>query len=194
MKRFPHLRMPMSALLASVILGCGAAYKGPPSDHFDGDRFFDASPDHTFGTRVKWLWEMKTVPWPKWIDDPRFPAPPERVFGKRLRCTYINHATLLIQTDGLNILTDPIWSKRAGPVSWIGAVRIRRPGTSMADLPRIDVVLISHDHYDHLDIPSLKAISRRDRPIVLAGLGLEALLTKEGIAGANEMEWCSPLR
>lgn len=164
-------------------------YKGPPSDHFDGRRFFYKDADHTVAGMLKWMWEMETVAWPAWVDDPPQPKPMAQVEEGRLRITYINHATVLIQTDGLNILTDPVWSKRAGPVSWLGTKRVRAPGVSMADLPKIDVILISHDHYDHLDLRTLKELFERDKPQILVGLGVKPLLASDGLSRIVEMDW-----
>ncbi|MCP4667455.1 MAG: hypothetical protein GY849_13920 [Deltaproteobacteria bacterium] len=168
--------------------GCNY-YQGPPSDHFDGSRFFNKEPDHTFFDHIKWVWEMKTVEWPEWIDDPPQPPPMAHVKNGALRITYINHATVLIQMDGVNILTDPIWSDRAGPLSWVGGKRVRAPGIKMEDLPDIDVILISHDHYDHLDIKSLRQLYENHQPHILVGLGVKSRL--KSIRGMNihELDW-----
>ncbi|MFC1534783.1 MBL fold metallo-hydrolase [Thermodesulfobacteriota bacterium] len=176
-------------LFAPFLNGCSAPYVGSPSDHFNGSSFYNNEPDHTFMDMVKWLIEMKTVPWPKWVDDPEQPKPVEQVKGGDLRVTYINHATILIQMDGLNILTDPIFSFRAGPVSWIGVKRVRDPGIYLEDLPKIDYVLISHDHYDHLDLPSLKTIAERHQPKHLVGLGVKRRLLKNEIHNVEELDW-----
>ena len=180
----------MATHLLVVIGGCHRTlYKGIPSDHFDGRRFYNEEPDHTFGDMVKWLWEMDTVQWPKWIEDPPHPEPVESVNNGNIRVTYINHATVLIQMDGLNILTDPIWSDCAGPVSWMGSKRVRSPGVALKDLPRIDVILISHDHYDHLDVPSLKQLSAQFQPLLLIGLGGNPFLDSKGFSNRVEMDW-----
>ena len=185
-----HFFVLMSVLLfAMYFQGCCNAYKGPPSDHYDGSRFFNSEPDHTFMDMVKWLWEMETVPWPEWIEDPEQPPPVENVGKGVLRVTFINQATVLIQMDGLNILTDPIWSFRASPVSWAGPKRVRAPGVSMNDLPKIHYVLISHDHHDHLDLDSLKKIVKRHRPTILVGLGVKELLSGKGLERVEEMDW-----
>ena len=99
------------------------------------------------------------------------PRPPDRVPRGQLRVTFINHATVLIQQDGLNILTDPIWSNRASPVSLAGPRRYHPPGLRLEDLPRIDVVVISHNHYDHMDFPTLKRLQDKDLPRFFVGLG-----------------------
>ncbi len=176
-------------LFAATSIWSASLYTGPISDHFDGDRFYNDVPDHTFGSMMKWLWEMKTVDWPEWVDDPVQPRPVARVDNGNLKVTYINHATVLIQMDGLNILTDPIWSDRAGPFSWLGTKRVRAPGVKMEDLPRIDVVLISHDHYDHLDLPTLHTISTRDQPLILAGLGIKPFLESNGLSHVIQLDW-----
>jgi len=172
-----------------AIRGCTPLYHGPVSDHFDGTRFFSEEHDHTFTDMLKWLWEMETVEWPEWITDPSQPNPVDYVSDTRVKITYINHATTLIQLDSLNILTDPIWSERASPVSWFGTKRIRNPGIKLADLPIIDIILISHDHYDHLDISTLQELANRDQPQILAGLGVKSILESHGITSVQEMDW-----
>jgi L-ascorbate metabolism protein UlaG (beta-lactamase superfamily) len=178
-------------LILSAFFIAGFSYwNGPQSDHFNGERFFNKEPDNTFSDHLKWLWEMKTTPWPDWIDDPRQPKPPACVKDKNvLRVTYINHATVLIQTNGVNILTDPIFSDRAGPVSWMGSKRIRAPGVKIDDLPKIDVILLSHDHYDHLDIPTLKKITATSHPVILCGLGVTERLDSLKYDDINQLDW-----
>jgi len=175
-----------------MILGlcaCSMGYKGPVSDHFNGNRFFMEGSDHSFGDMVKWMWEMETVEWPEWIDDPVQPPPPATVAKGELRVTFVNHATMLLQADELNILTDPIWSSKAGPFSWMGVKRIRNPGVAFENLPKIDLILISHDHYDHLDLPTLTKIAQRDDPMILTGLGLKQYLEGHGILKTVELDW-----
>jgi len=175
--------------LIGFIQGCSDYHQGPPSDHFDGSHFFNKEPDNTFFDHIKWLWEMETVEWPEWINDTLQPPPVANVKEGKLRVTYINHATVLIQMDGINILTDPIWSERAGPASWLGAKRVRSPGVKMEVLPKIDIIIISHDHYDHLDIYSLRQLVERHHPIILTGLGVKRRLdfTEEG--KIVELDW-----
>jgi L-ascorbate metabolism protein UlaG (beta-lactamase superfamily) len=180
----------MAACGYLFLLYAARGYEGRVSDHFDGSHFFNPdSGGHSFGDMVKWLWEMQTVSWPEWIDDPGQPSPPEIVASGKLRVTYVNHATVLIQIDSLNILTDPIWSMRAGPTSWLGTKRVRNPGITLERLPKVDVVLISHDHYDHLDMPSLERIVERDHPMILVGLGVEALLPDKWHDLVRGMDW-----
>lgn len=184
---------------AAVGLGAGAValersllaaprYHGAPSDHFDGDRFFNAEPSQ-HGGFLRWQLTREPGWWPEWIDAPPGPPPPERVEGEGLRLTFVNHATMLIQTGGVNLLTDPIWSERTSPVSFLGPRRHRSPGIRFDDLPPIDVVLISHNHYDHLDVATLCRLQAVHRPRFVTALGNGALMRRHGIDGALELDW-----
>ena len=105
--------------------------------------------------------------------------------------TWIGHATVLAQMGGLNILTDPILSDRASPVSFAGPRRLHPPGLSLAQLPRIDLVVISHDHYDHCDAPTLQALNSQPGgpPLYLVPLGLKSWAAGFGIDNVVEMDW-----
>lgn len=103
--------------------------------------------------------------------------------------TWIGHSTLLIQLDGVNILTDPHWSDRASPVPFAGPRRVMPPGLPFEELPSVDLVLISHDHYDHLDLPTMKRLARIHHPIIMATLGLKKWLVDQGIADVEELDW-----
>ncbi|MFC1535343.1 MBL fold metallo-hydrolase [Thermodesulfobacteriota bacterium] len=188
MKKFNVKWKIIIIFLIGFLQGC-TYYKGPPSDHFDGSRFFNNEPDHTFFDHIKWLWEMEVIEWPDWIDDPPQPPPIAHVKEGELRITYINHSTVLIQMDEINILIDPIWSERAGPVPFVGPKRVRAPGIKMEDLPDINIILISHDHYDHLDIKSLKQLIKKHRPIILAGLGVKHRLESLGKDSIIQLDW-----
>lgn len=107
----------------------------------------------------------------------------------RTRVTWIGHATLLVQVDGLDILTDPQWSDRAGPTSWLGAKRLGPPGLAFEDLPRIDVVVISHDHYDHLDLPTVKRLAAAHDPLFVVPLGMKAWFAENGMTRVVELDW-----
>jgi len=191
-KRIKPVGISKALLLITFIIlllqGC-TYYEGTPSGHFDGSRFFDTEPDNTFIDHLKWLWEMETVEWPEWIDDPPQPPPISHVNEFELRVTFINHATVLMQMDGFNILTDPIWSERAGPISRIGSKRIRSPGVKLDELPKIDIILISHDHYDHLDIPTIERLVNKHQPIILVGLGLKTRLKTIRGNEIIELDW-----
>jgi len=95
---------------------------------------------------------------------------------------------VLVQTQGLNILTDPIWSERASPFSFAGPKRVRQPGVRFEDLPKIDLVLISHNHYDHMDLPTLKRLWERDKPLIVASLGNDSVMKNAGVP-ALTLDW-----
>ena len=152
-------------------------YRGPHSDHFDGDRFHNhQSGWQTEASFLKWQMNRQRGEWRDWVDAPPGPPPPDRVGDGKLRVTFINHATTLIQMDGVNILTDPIWSERCSPVSFAGPKRHRPPGIRFEDLPKIDVVLVSHNHYDHLDLPTLRRLRREHDPRIFTPLGNAAII------------------
>src|SRR5262249_39835541 len=144
-------------------MGCFAApgYHGPASSHFDGTHFHSYAPQEVrgFGDILKLSVSRHPGPWRDWIDAAPGEKPPERVGRGDLRVTFVGHATPLIKMDGLNILPDPIWSDRASPVSFAGPHRVRPPGIRFTDLPPIDAVIISHNHYDHMDVATLQRLA-----------------------------------
>ncbi len=161
------------------------------SDHFDGKRFFNPAEPRGRGAFdvLKWMLTRKKQPWPRWVEDPPQPVPPRKVDGSGLAATFVNHSTFLLQTNGINLLTDPIWSERASPVSWAGPRRVRRPGLGFEWLPPIDVVLVSHNHYDHLDLPTLRLLQRVYSPLFLTTIGNRRFLKKHGLDCVEELDW-----
>jgi len=151
-------------------------YDGPPSDHFDGIRFFNpgqASTDRGLSDMLCWKLGGRAAKWPASV--PIVPARPEaRVAG--LRITMVGHASLLIQAAGRNILTDPVWSERASPFRRVGPKRVTAPGIAFDDLPPIDVVLLSHGHYDHLDVATLHRLHALHDPLMVMPLGNDAIV------------------
>src|SRR5689334_23520039 len=114
---------------------CMMTGMAPTSDHFDGKRFFNAGVRHQgFGDFLRWRWQRQPGRWRKWVEAPPGVPPPKRVGAGELRVTFVNHATVLLQLDGINLLTDPIWSKRCSPFQWIGPKRHRPPGIRFEDL------------------------------------------------------------
>lgn len=190
-------------LLAALVLLVAAAvaigrafsapgYQGDAVKHFDGSRFLNADhvPEHGFGDFLKWSFNRERGPWPAEATEPAAaPKPSERVGRGELRITVVGHSTVLVQIDGVNLLTDPFWSDRASPVTWLGPRRAVPPALALADLPPLDAILISHNHYDHLDVPTLQALAARDHAPILTGLGNTALLEREGIAGGRDLDW-----
>jgi L-ascorbate metabolism protein UlaG (beta-lactamase superfamily) len=151
-------------------------YDGPVSDHFDGLRFHLPTQPEDKGVRELLRWQLGggRKDWPSQYPSPYQDKPPARV--QDLRVTLIGHASFLIQTSGLNILIDPVFSERASPFSFTGPRRVNPPGVAFEDLPRIDAVLITHNHYDHLDLGAIGRIWKRDRPRVVAPLGNDAII------------------
>ncbi len=186
-------------------------YDGQRFFNPDGDDVLAAPPRS--GGRARFLFNMLTgrqerVAWPEHVavtpgygDTSLVPCPrlsPGRVENwarcnrgamdpQAMSATWIGHATVLVQTAGFAMLTDPIWSDRAGPMGF-GPTRVAQPGIRLADLPRINLILVSHNHYDHLDLATLKALWERDRPMIVTSLGNDALLRSAGIGDATHLK------
>jgi L-ascorbate metabolism protein UlaG (beta-lactamase superfamily) len=159
--------------------------------HFDGRRYYnpDAPQAPGFLDVLRWKLASRPEASPRFVADVKPSRPQRRVEGGELRATLINHSTVLLQQRGSNILTDPIWSERATPVSWIGPRRRRIPGVSWDDLPPIDTVLISHNHYDHLDLPTLSRLAARGDSTFIVPSGVARLLRSRNIGPAHELDW-----
>lgn len=179
-------------LFAVGLSSCGApSLVLDKSDHFDGERFFNPglpNAEKTFWDLLKWRMKGERAEWPEWVDIKQQRVAQERVKVGELSVTFINHATVLIQLDGVNILTDPHWSKRSSPFSWIGPKRVKLPGVKFSDLPKIDAILISHNHYDQYDIETIDKIVKRDNPKILFGLGSSYYLSADSSGRAVEMD------
>jgi L-ascorbate metabolism protein UlaG (beta-lactamase superfamily) len=161
---------------------------GAAAEHFDGRRYRNPRQDvRGFRDFVRWMRTRQRGQWRDFENTPSGSPPPRRVAD--LRVTFVNHATVLLQTGDVNVLTDPVWSQRVSPVSWAGPRRHRPPGIPFEDLPQIDVVLLSHNHYDHLDLPTLELLERRDRPSIFCGLGVGDLLRRKGMHEVVELDW-----
>ncbi|QGP79459.1 MBL fold metallo-hydrolase [Sphingobium sp. CAP-1] len=172
-------------------------YEGPASRHYDGAHFFN--PDGAIetpappgvnrrGFMARWLLGNDDRPaWPDGIAvRPARPAPFAAPRG--MVATWVGHATVLVQAAGLNILTDPIWSDYASPLPPLGPKRVAQPGVRFDDLPKIDLILLSHNHYDHMDLPTLKKLWDRDRPKIVTSLGNDAILRAQGIP-STALDW-----
>jgi L-ascorbate metabolism protein UlaG (beta-lactamase superfamily) len=195
-------RSAASALLALAVgvagcVGVGGPVPGAPAHH--RERGF-ANTNPAFERPAFWAlqaFRARRV-WSSIAGRPRVPRGP-RVDndGRALRenpseptVTWVGHSTLLIQLDGVNVLTDPQWSERASPVAWAGPRRVAAPGLAFEDLPPIHVVLVSHDHYDHLDLPTVRRLARDHRPTFFVPLGLKAWLADAGIVEeVVELDW-----
>jgi L-ascorbate metabolism protein UlaG (beta-lactamase superfamily) len=165
------------ALVASA--RSNAYYRGPMSDHFDGERFFNPGGFEPKGRLdfLRWQLAERGAAWPATLPSP-FPPdrPPAGVEGDSVRIAYIGHASFLIQTRGVSLLIDPVWSERVSPISFLGPKRVNAPGIAFDDLPAIDGVLLTHNHYDHMDTATIARLWQRFRPRILTPLGNDAIL------------------
>lgn len=184
-----HHRWVLPTLL--LCTGCLSApgHSGPPTEHFDGERFRNQAPfaEKSIRDLLAWRWERDPQDWSAVEDFEYGPAPRPR--EEDLKVTFIGHATVLVQVAGMNVLTDPQYSERSGPFTWAGSRRVHPPGIRFEDLPPIDAVVVSHNHYDHLDLVTLERLAKRDQPTIVAGLGTRALLEEHGIAGGKDLDW-----
>ncbi|WKD49801.1 MBL fold metallo-hydrolase [Microbulbifer spongiae] len=184
----------LTAIFIVVILAaCASSYmdKRHISPNFENEVFKNTNPVNflSFWEMFKAALESDVEPavWPEWIDIHTDTSPIKRVSDSNTRITFINHATFLIQTGEFNILTDPVFSERTSPFSFVGPKRVHRPGIAIENLPPIDVIVISHDHYDHLDLNSIQALAERDNPKLYMGLGVGARLS--GSEQIIELDW-----
>jgi L-ascorbate metabolism protein UlaG (beta-lactamase superfamily) len=167
-------------------------YKGPVTDHFDGKQFHNYNGAEAKGLKEALEWMLSgrdKTPWGAFRNEPPGPPPPGRVSGSQVRVTFVNHSTVLLQFDSLNVLTDPVWYKRTSPFQWAGPERNRPPGIRFDDIPKIDILLLSHNHWDHLDIETFKKLCQRDQPRVYCPLGVKAFLEDQGCQHVTEMDW-----
>ena len=170
------------------------AYSGPITDHFDGVRFFDPHgvPPKSLRDVLRWQFgsRRQRATWPSWVPSPHADQPPPRVTGDKMRLSFVGHASWLIQTAGVNILVDPVWSARVSPFSFAGPKRRNDPGIAFEALPNIDVVLVSHGHYDHLDVPTLSRLAATFAPRVVTPLGNDiAMRMADPAIRAEAFDW-----
>lgn len=182
-----------------VLIACASAgtegIAGRPAHHVPGGF---RNPDPSFVRPSGWTrWTFivrrswQSITSPRHFDAPRVPndGAALRAMPPPSAITWIGHATLLVQVDGLSVLTDPQWSDRAGPTSWLGPRRLGPPGLAFESLPRIDVVVISHDHFDHLDLPTVRRLAATHDPLFLVPLGLRAWFRDNGMSHVEELDW-----
>ncbi|RAI33346.1 MBL fold metallo-hydrolase [Rhodoplanes serenus] len=181
-----------AATLVTARARAARFYDGPLSDHFDGSVFRDpygAAPK-SIGDLVRWWGTRGGEPWPDRAPSPFVDRPPPRVEGTGLRIAYVGHASFLVQTAGHNLLIDPVWSERASPFGFVGPKRVNDPGIPFEDLPPIDTVLVSHGHYDHLDVDTLSRLAAAHRPRVITPLGNDAVMAAhDPEIGAEAYDW-----
>lgn len=165
-------------------------YTGPKSDHFDGKRFQNPGGvmTNSFKDVLRYMTSKERGVWNQ-VKQLKQTIPPQNVHAPEIRITFVNHSTFLIQLDKFNILTDPIWSKRCSPFQWAGPKRYHEPGIALSDLPKIDLVLLTHNHYDHLDITTLKQLQKEHDPVIITPLGVDQYLAKKGISSSHVLDW-----
>ena len=138
---------------------------------------------------IKWKWSSSPAKWPRWYElkhSPQIKVPSK---PNKINISFVGHSSFLIQTHKLNILTDPVWSHRVSPVSWAGPARHHAPGIKLENLPKIDVVILSHNHYDHMDLATLKILEDKFQPLILCPLGEKELLQEQGLTQVTELDW-----
>jgi L-ascorbate metabolism protein UlaG (beta-lactamase superfamily) len=186
----PSRRRVLQMLGAAGVIGGGgwalfggtranAYYQGPLSDHFDGVRFFNPGQAGPKGGLAFLRWQLgdRGASWPAAFPS-QFAAdrPPAQVTGDAVRVIYVGHASFLLQAHGKNILIDPVWADRASPLSFLGPKRVNAPGIAFDDLPKIDAVLVTHNHYDHMDTGTIGRLWQRFRPRIVTPLGNDTIL------------------
>ncbi len=203
-RRFAVLCLGVAACVAHATPAAAdqAATAALPAHHRDGrfqNTHLDFAPPGLLQL-MRWRWDAARagLPRPPQAATPVVPAEINFLRGNAAAgaamqptATWIGHATVLVQMGGLNVLTDPIFSERASPLSWAGPQRAQPPGIALGDLPRIDAVLVSHNHFDHCDLPSLRALAAQPggAPLFLVPLGLKALLEDADITNVVELDW-----
>ena len=192
----PASAQPRLGLLGTLrsLLG-GPGYRGPRSDHFDGERFFNpvGGTGRSLADVIRWRRTAQRKPWPQWVENTARPTLPAVLASGATALTFINHITFLVQFPRLNILTDPVYSERVSPFASAGPRRVRAPGLAFDDLPKIDLVLVTHNHYDHLDMPTLIRLERQHSPCFVTSLGNKPLLQSFGLANVHELDWWQSL-
>jgi L-ascorbate metabolism protein UlaG (beta-lactamase superfamily) len=167
----------------------------PCSDHCDGRRFFNPAglQAPSLSEVPKLLWQRargrRRAAWPKQLPSLLTPLLPAVVPAGQVAVTWIGHSTFLLQLPGTNVLTDPVFSTHAGPFGLLGPMRVRPSALQLGHLPPIDVVLVSHNHYDHLDVSTLRWIAREHRSRIITTLGNKAWLEKRGVGNVVELDW-----
>lgn len=182
-------------LICGACAGVGAPVPGAPPHHRERG-FANTNPDYAPASRwvrtrffLARIWSStfspRTADFPRVTND----GATLRANASEPTVTWVGHATLLVQLDGVNLLTDPQWSPRASPFRFAGPRRVTPPGLRFEDLPPIHLVLISHDHYDHLDVDTVRHLHAAHRPRFLVPLGLKAWFADLGIADVEELDW-----
>lgn len=182
-------------ILTSLIFSIHCSTKGTSvSDHFDGEKFFNPidQKSKTFSDLIKWQWNRTPVKWDQQKNE-KTPSPVSQLKVGEFALTFINHSTFLIQIQTekklVNIITDPVFSERTSPVSFVGPKRVRPPGLDIDKLPAIDIALVSHNHYDHMDYKSLETINEKFSPLFVVPLKNAQYLNFSKKPRVQEKDW-----
>jgi len=186
------LLLPLAFVFVATIVGyliSAPKYKGPRSDHFDGKKFNNPGNIQPQGFKevIRWMRNRERGPWITKGDTRQ--STPDQSFSGGTRVTFINHSSFLIQTAGINVLTDPVFSDRVSPFTFAGPKRMRPTGIRFENLPKIHVVLLSHNHYDHLDKSTVIKLKREHNPQFIVPLGVGPFLTQIGITKWETLDW-----
>lgn len=193
-------RYSISILLGIFLFSCSVATpkRNPGKSYFDGNKFQNLNPGIQapgFMELLKWqttrLFSSRPSLDPKDYIISTYPNDGTSIRNNKdnFSITWIGHATVLVQIEGINILTDPIWSERCSPVSFAGPKRYTNPGLTLDQLPKIDLVIISHNHYDHMDTPTLLQLEKKFKPLFIVGLKNREFLIREGLERVMELDW-----
>jgi L-ascorbate metabolism protein UlaG (beta-lactamase superfamily) len=176
-------------LLLNTLLSSCTSYHGEASNHFNGSVFFNPEIDYKrkgFGDLISWWWEREPSPWEQRSIQSISKLPPMQ---SSAQVTFINHSTTAVQINDVVILTDPIWSERATPVSFVGPKRMHQPAITMPQLGQVDAVVISHNHYDHFDLPTLEQLETLYQPIFIVPIGNRHLLESIEATNIVTLDW-----
>ncbi len=167
-----------------------------PPEHHIGTKFRNPEVTVKWSLRdfCRWVFRPRPKPWPISVNNNSHPPPPASVAPGELAVTFIGHSSFLLQFPDAGVLTDPIFSERASPVSWAGPKRVRPPGVKFKQLPPINLVLLSHDHYDHMDLGTLRRLRKAFHPLFVTGLKNGPVLRSLKIKQPVELDWWQSYR
>jgi L-ascorbate metabolism protein UlaG (beta-lactamase superfamily) len=148
-------------------------------------------PMKSFWDAMKFRFTRNPAKWPESLPVPRQPSVNRILKGNEASITWIGHSTFLLEFENFRVLTDPVYSQWIGFTSWLSADRVVPPALTLEQTPKVDLILISHDHFDHMDLPSLEFFAKRDNPLVIAGLGSKPILEDAGFKNIVELDWWS---
>lgn len=184
----------VALVLLIVVVGyllSAKGYSGKQSKHFDGKKFINPTgiPANGLTQVFKYVTTREPEPWQRNYENYIRDIPLEKPDTNQVMITFVNHSTFILRYEDMTILTDPVWSERCSPVQFVGPSRFRPPGVNYKDLPTIDVVIISHNHYDHLDKRTIQKLIEDYNPKFVVPLGLDHLLRKWGAKDIEVLDW-----